>query len=243
MTRRTRRRLLLLGTATAVAASLPFWAPRILATLPAFRVASIEVVGARYVPPDEIVRLAAVDSFASVWDDPVPWETGIRAHRLIREVRVQRRGLRTLEIRVVEDRPVALIATPTLVPVNAEGWLLPLDPAVASLDLPLLAGRARVDNGRLPSGTHRDLAAILGRLEEYDPAFTSAISEIRMLAGDAVEVRLLESAHCHRILLPAEAPVLGLRRVELALGSVGQRALLADARFKGQVVLRLVGGP
>ncbi|MFQ5678825.1 MAG: cell division protein FtsQ/DivIB [Gemmatimonadota bacterium] len=242
MTRRTRRRLLLLGSAAAAAVSVPLWVPHLLAGLPAFRVSRIEVVGTRYVPPDEVVRLAAVDSTASVWDDPGIWEARVSSHRLIRQARVHRRGLRTLEIRVVEDRPVALAATPLLVPVNAEGRLLPLDPAEASLDLPLLAGTARIENGRLESAGRRHLARVLGRLEEYDPAFTRGISEIGTLEGGAVEIRLVDAAHCARILLPPDSPVLALRRVEIALGAAGRRALLADARFEGQVVLRLDGG-
>lgn len=238
LTRRTRRRFFVLGVLAAAGALLPEWAPALLGSLPAFRVERVEVVGTRYVAPDEVVRLAAVDTAASVWDDPEPWEARLRTHPLIQEARVHRRGLRALEIRVVEDRPVALAATPTLVPVNAEGRALPLDPADVGLDLPLIVGRTSLEGGRVVGPEAPRLAALVGRLEEYDPGFTSLISQVDLLAGGDVEIRMLESAHCRRILLPGADPLLGLRRVEAALGAVGERAAVADARFAEQVVLR-----
>lgn len=238
LTRRARRRLFVIGVLALGAALLPLWAPALLATLPAFRVQRIEVVGTRYLGPDEVVRLAAVDSTASVWDDPGRWERRIRSHPLVEEARVHRRGLSAIEIRVVEDRPVALLATPALLPVSAVGRLLPLDPAEAALDLPLIPGGAKVEEGRIADPETLRLTDLLGRLEEYDPGFASQISQIRLVAGGDVEIRLLESAHCERILLPGEDPLAGLRRVEAALAAAGERAREADARFAGQVVLR-----
>lgn len=238
LTRRVRRRLFVLGVVAVVVASLPVWAPRVLSTLPAFRVERIEVLGTRYVAPDEIVRLAAFDTTASVWDDPAIWEARIRALPLVRLAHVHRRGLRALEVRVVEDRPVALAATPSLVPVNAEGRVLPLDPAEVGLDLPLLGGKASLERGRLSDATHLRLAELVGRLEEYDSGFTAKLSEVGVVAGGDIEIRMLQSAHCARILLPAKEPLLGLRRVEAALSAAGGRAAEADARFADQVVLR-----
>lgn len=238
LTRRARRRLFVLGALAIAGSSLPVWAPGLLATLPAFRVERIEVVGTRYVAPDEIVRLAAVDRSASVWDDPSAWERRVKTHPLVRTARVHRRGLRGLEIRVVEDGPVALAATPALVPVNRKGRVLPLDPAEVGLDLPLLRGMARLEGGRLADPTRRRLAGLIARLEEHDPGFTARLSEIGIVAGGDLEIRMLESARCARILLPADDPLNGLRRVEAALGAAGGRAAEADARFAGQVVLR-----
>lgn len=254
MTRRARRRLFVLGTAALVGATVPFWMPRLLSAFPAFRVERVEVVGTRYVAPDDVVRLAAISPDASVWDDPAPWEARVEAHPLVRRASIHRRGVRRVEIRVVEDRPVALAATPRLVAVSGDGRVLPLDPLEAALDLPLLHGTARVaEDGRLAAPEHRDLAGLLYRLESYEPAFVQKVSEVRLLAGPAAEVRMLESSHAGRILLPMADPVRALRRVELALGHAGEesdavpgegaapppRVQVADARFDGQVVLRL----
>ena len=243
MSRRTRRRLFVLGVCAAAGLLVPVWAPRLLATLPAFRVERIEVVGTHFVPPDEVVRRADVHPDASVWDDPSPWERRVRSHPLIREVRVHRRELRALEILVVEERPVALAATPELVPVNERGRVLPLDPAEATLDLPVLRGISQVEDGRLVEGPGRILTRVLGELEAYDPAFVRRISEVGLVRGRAAEIRMLEPTEPARIVLPTEDPVAALRRVELALGEAGDgRVRRADARFAGQVVLGLEGG-
>lgn len=236
--RRARRRVFPLAVLALAGGLLPAWAPALLSSLPAFRVERVEVVGTRYVAPDEVVRLAGVDTSASVWDGPEAWERRVRAHPLVRQARVHRRGLRALEIRVVEDEPVALAATPELVPVNAEGRILPLDPAEVGLDLPLLLRKAEAEGDRLSSPRLRRLAALLGRLGDYDPGFTSKVSEVALVAGDDIEIRMLESAHSARILLPGEDPLTGLRRVETALSAVGGTVEEADARFEGQVVLR-----
>lgn len=242
MTRRGRRRLFVLGVCATAGLSLPVWAPRLLATLPAFRVERIEVVGSYYLPPDEVVALAAVSRTASVWDEPAVWEARVRSHPLVREVRISRRGFRRLEVRVVEERPVALAAVPRLVPVSAGGRLLPLDPSDAGLDLPVLGGRAKLEEGQVV-GPHRELAALLGRLEEYDPGFVRHISQMEWLEGGAVRIDLLESAGCARILLPLRSALRGLRRVELALSHAAEeRVSSADARFDGRVILRLEAG-
>ncbi len=258
----------MLGTAALVGVTVPFWVPRLLSAFPSFRVERVGVVGTRYVGPDDVVRLAAISPEASVWDDPAEWERRVEAHPLIRRARAHRRGMRELEIRVLEDRPVALAATPALVAVNAEGRVLPLDPVEAALDLPLLRGAVAVgEDGRLADPGAVRLAALLERLEAHDPAFVQKVSEIGLLPGGAVEVRMLDPALPGRVLLPVREPVRSLRRVELALGHAtlaaavpggsnpsrsgrsvtGEpaaertRVALADARFEGQVVLREVG--
>lgn len=243
LTRRTRRRLFVIGTTALIGGTLPLWVPQLLARLPAFRVVRVEVVGTRYVAPDEIVRLAAIDPDASVWDDTEPWERAIEAHPLVNGAHVRRTGLRTLEIRVTEDRPVALAATPQLVPVNAAGRVLPLDPAEVALDLPVLGGTWSVDHERLSEPEPRALVALLARLDAYDPAFVAQVSEVDYRRDGSVEILMLPAARAARILLPPEAPLRGLQRVELALGDAGETSVsVADARFADQVVLRVEGG-
>jgi cell division septal protein FtsQ len=240
VTRRARRRLFVVGTAALIGGTLPLWVPHLLSRLPAFRVARVEVVGTRYVAPDEIVRLAAVDPHASVWDDTGPWELAVEAHPLVQDAHVRRRGLRTLEIRVTEDRPIALVATPALVPVNVEGRVLPLDPTEVALDLPVLGGTWNVDHGSLTEAEPRRLAALLGELEAYDASFVEQVSEVTYRLDGSVEILMLPAARTASILLPADAPLRGLRRVELALGDASAKSVsVADARFAGQVVLRV----
>ncbi|MFQ5888462.1 MAG: cell division protein FtsQ/DivIB [Gemmatimonadota bacterium] len=239
MTRRGRRRLTVIGISTLVGATSTAWGPPLLSTMPAFRVQRIEVVGARYVTPEEVLGLADVPPEASVWDDPSSWESRVREHPLVREAAVRRSGLRELEIRVEEAEPVALVATPELVPLDRDGRLLPLRAAEHALDLPILADVAGLKDGRLASGAARELLALLVRLGEHDPTLVDQISELRVGPGPAIELRLLEQSAAERVLLPFDGAITALRRVETALADVAGRAAVAtaDARFSAQVVL------
>lgn len=241
MRRRTRRRIVVLVLAGAVGLSSPVWAPPLLARMDAFQVETVGVTGVRYIPPDEIVRRADVAPDASVWDDPSGWEARVRDHPLVRDARVVRTGMHRLEIRVKEVEPVALAATPELVPVDREGRRLPLDPAEVGLDLPILGGEAEMRDGRLAEGETRRLLDTLVRLQVAEPGFVEQASEFRTLADGGVAVWMTaDAAGARKILLPASDPVRALGRVQVALGAHGGRPVAAaDARFDGQVVLKL----
>lgn len=244
MTRRTRRRVYVAAVAAVFGVSSPLWAPPLLGTLPIFRVREVKVLGTRFADPAAVLRRADIGPDASVWDDPSAWEARIRAHPLVREARVRRTGMHSLEIKVVEVQPVALVPTPTLMAVDREGRVLPIDPAEQRLDLPVLSAPVQVKDGRITGNECRHLLDILSRLATADPGFPPQVSELWLRRDGTVEVRMLESAAAGRVLLDSSDPVLGLRRVELALESLGpdHRVAAADARFEGQVVLKPKGG-
>ena len=240
MTRRGRRRLYVISFAAVLGVGAPFWAPPLLGTLPVFRIERVEIAGTVYATPDELLELAAIEPTASVWSDGTMWEERVRSHPLVREARVRRTGMQDIEIRVTEVLPLAFVAGPTLVPVDENGVTLPLDPAAYALDLPVLAGDASLDNGRVKGAGTRDALRALAALREYDSAFFGQISEIRWLESGCVEIELIEAGKTGRILLRASDPVKGLRLVELALGHASDLGVAsADARFEGQVVLSL----
>lgn len=240
MTRRTRRRIYAVGIAAAVGLGAPLWAPPLLSDVDLFRVEKVEVTGVRYVPPAEVLRRADVEEGASVWDDPSPWEARVREHPLVRDAEVLRAGIRRLEIRVREVEPVALVSTPELTPVDRRGRALPLDPARGGLDLPILAGEAAVEEGRVTGPEVRTLLEVLAALAEAEPGFVREASEFRLLPHGDVEVHMTGGRRtARRVLLPGDRPVRGLARIEMALGEHGGAGLAAaDARFEGQVVLR-----
>lgn len=240
MSPRTRRRVYVVAVAAALGATVPLWGPPALARLPVFTVEEVGVVGTRYVPPDEVVRRAEVEPDASVWDDPGAWERRVEAHPLVREAAVSRAGFRRLEIQVREVEPVALVPGSGLVPVDAEGRALPLDPAEVDLDLPLLPG-GRVEEGEVAEDGGRDLLRVLVALRRHEPDFVRRVSSVARGEHGSVRVRLTEGQACELILLPRERPVEAFRRVESALGRHGDAdgVRAADARFDGQVVLRL----
>lgn len=245
MSRRTRRKVYVVAVAGLVGATAPLWAPPLLSRVPAFRVQEVGVVGTRYVPPAEVMALAGVDSSASVWDDPSAWERRVASHRLVRDAQVRRSGLHRLEVRVQEVEPVALVATPRLVPVDRRGRVLQLDPAEHELDLPVLAGDPAVEDEVVTGDTTRALLAALVELRSAEPSFVAQASELTPARGGAVTVHMVGAGSCDRILLPRDKPAAALRRVEMALGEHagrGGRVEEADARFADQVILRPEAG-
>lgn len=239
MTPRTRRRVYVMGVAALLGAAAPVWAPPVLAGLPFFAVEEVGVVGSRYVPPDEVVRRADVEPEASVWDDPDAWEARVRGHPLVREATVSRAGFDRLEIQVREVEPVALVPGSGLVPVDAEGRALPLDPTDVDLDLPVLPG-GRVEEGEIAEDAGRGLLRVLVALRRAEPDFVRNVSSVVRGEHGTVRVRLTEGQACEVVLLPPDRPVEAFRRVESALGRHEGPASVeaADARFEGQVVLR-----
>lgn len=240
MKRGTRRRAYVVAVAALVGGTVPLWAPSVLSRMPFFAVEEVGVVGARYVPPGEVARRAGIGAGASVWDDPTTWERLVEAHPLVREATVSRAGFDRLEVQVREVTPVALVPGSGLVPVDATGTTVPLDPAEAGLDLPILAG-ARTEDGRLAGADGRTLLRVLVTLREAEPEFVRHVSELRTDEHGGVRVRMTEGQACQSVLLPTDAPVRALRRIERALGrhDAGRGVVAADGRFDDQVVLRL----
>jgi hypothetical protein len=209
--------------------------------VPAFRVRTVNVVGARYAEPEEIAELAAVDSEATVWDDPEAWESRVRAHPLVEEAEVRRRGASGLEIRIREVRPVALVATPVLVPVDADGWKMEIDAARHAIDLPILSGAQLDDRGRVEGEKDRRALEAIEEIRALDTTFVSFVSEIRPLEGDAVSLELLAGSRVSRVVLPLGQPVHAFLRVNAAVREAERRGPVAsaDARFRGEVVVRM----
>lgn len=238
ITRRGRRRLLFALMAASIGFSVPLWVPRILATLPAFRISELRVVGAEHASTDEIRELAAVTPDASVWDDPAAWEERVRAHPLVREATARREGFHTLEIAVVERRPVALVATPELRPVSGDGYMLPLEPSSAPLDLPIVRGPVETERGFVTDPEIRELIFALERMDRTRGDFMSLVSEVGRAAEGGYRFLLLPGAGADVVLLPRDQPLRALDRVSIALGQIEDRHVArADARFRGQVVL------
>ncbi len=240
MSRQTRRRLAAVGTAAGLAVWSPMWGPAVMRTVPAFRVAGIQVAGARSVPADSARALAAILPDASVWDDQADAEARLETHPLIEEARVRRQGFNRLTIELREVHPVALVSAPVLEPVDGRGTILPLDPAAHSLDLPILL-QATVEVGRVADEDSRRALAVLERLDGLNPGFVHRVSEIHRSAGDAIELVLLEGSHVERIVLPIDGAEVAFLRAEHAIGECSERGRVVsvDARFRDRIVIQL----
>lgn len=243
MNRQVRRRLSVVAAGAVVGILSPMWGPLVLRNVPIFGVEEVRVVGIRFTPEADVRALAALGPAVSVWDDMRRAEERIAAHPLVIEARIRRTGLHRLDIIVREVRPVAFVATPDLVPVDADGRALALDPAGRPLDLPILGG-ADVSDGRVEPEAARRSLDVLEQVAALDSAFVRRISELRPLRSSSVEFVLLPGSPLERVVLPFRNPAAAFLRVGTAVRVADSRGPVeeADARFENEVVLRMGNG-
>lgn len=241
--------------------------PEVLSDMERFRVRHVEIGGMRFLERADVEAVLDLPPGASVWDDHGPWTARLASHPLVRTAAVERRLPSTLVVTLEERTPVALLASPTLTPVDAEGRSLPLDPATHRLDLPLLrvpASPARLpvapswnDVGDRPDGAKgspgvegwtasppsrpvRVLAGEAARLSDADPAFGAMLSELEWDRRDAVVARLGSPSVDLRFRAP-----LTPRRLQEAMAVLDdartrnprRTVRLVDLRFADQVVV------
>lgn len=230
--RRARRwvRPAVLGTLAAVVLLTPLWGRALLRELAFFRVRRVEVLGVRFVQPREVVERLAIDTTASVWDDPGVLRARVATHPLVREVEIGRDLPGTLVVRLVEHAPVALIATATgFRAYDERGVALPIDPTAKDINAPILN---RVDTA---------LLRLLGEARLAAPAFYSRLSEVRRDGGggsgdvsfmlDSLPVRASSDITLQRLA--------DVEFVERDLARRRVRARELDLRFRDQVIARL----
>jgi cell division septal protein FtsQ len=241
MNRTLRRRLWVTGTASALGILSPIWGPALLRELPVFGVEETRIFGAHFVSSEEIEELAALDTSNSVWDDMRGVEEVVAAHPLVEDVRISRSGIHRLDIEVLEVEPIALAATPVLVPLDASGQIVPIDLSIQGVDLPVLLGGKVSETGRVEPEAARRALDVLAQLSAVNSGFTSRISSLRPLGNEAVEFVLLPESPVQRVILPFRDAVRAFLRVESAMGmdEIKSPVALADARFRGEVILRL----
>ena len=205
-----------------------------------FRVRSVEVRGARYLQPSEIISRLKVDTLASLWDDLTPYRDRIRGHPQISDVTISRRMPGTIVVTIKENLPVALIQTPTgLLPYDSLGKQLPIDPARTSLDLPIVATDDPV------------LLKLVGAIRATEPDVFARIDEVRRTGRD--EILLTMSRGVNAGAVPPESKTLLVRvpvglsverladifPVESDLARRQVRVGELDLRYRDQVIARL----
>jgi cell division septal protein FtsQ len=205
-----------------------------------FRVRAVEVRGARYLQPAEIISRLKVDTLASLWDDVAPYQARVRSHPQVSDVAISRRMPGTLVVTIKENLPVALIQTPTgLLPFDSLGKQLPIDPARTSLDLPIVATRDPV------------LLKLVGAIRASEPRVFARIEEVRRTGRDEILLTLSRRAGADSVAstagtLHVRLPVgLSVERLadifpvetDLARRQVSVSEL--DLRYRDQVIARL----
>ena len=206
----------------------PLWAPLFLRRMSFFRVRHVEVVGARYVDPRDILTRLKVDTLASVWDPSGPWKSRVAQHPLVREVEMDRKLPGTLVVRLVEHVPVALVPTPGGFRVYDErGVSLPIDPTVADVNAPILA---RADSGIL---------RLLGTARRTAPRLYGRFSEVRKDGGGRELVVVFDSLPVRAL---TDVTLQRLEDAELVERDLARRRLHPtelDLRYRDQVIARL----
>ncbi|MDH3427436.1 MAG: FtsQ-type POTRA domain-containing protein, partial [Gemmatimonadota bacterium] len=149
MNRILKRRLSVVAAASSLGILSPVWGPMLLRELPIFGVEELRVSGTQFVEDEAVRGLAALPPDASVWDNMRSAELGVTQHPLVAEATIRRSGLHRLDIEIREVKPIVLAATPRLVPVDASGRSVPVEPAAHDLDLPVLLGSDMSEDGRI----------------------------------------------------------------------------------------------
>ena len=207
--------------------TVPWWGRSALSRLAFFRVRRVEIVGARYLPPSEVVKRLAIDTTESIWTELPRLARRVEKDPLIASATVERRLPGTLVVTVVEKVPVALVpARGGFRAYDRTGAALPLEPSRAPVDLPLLAARDSA------------LLRLLGDLRDSAPDIYSRLSEVRrvgkrelVLRLATVPVRAMADVRPRRLadIIP----------VEQDLARRGARVVELDLRYREQVIARL----
>lgn len=219
----TRRVMIVVGTLAVL--TTPFWGPPALSHLAFFHVRRVEFEGLRHAKPGELTALLQLDTLQSVWQPIEPLVTRVSVHPLVADARVTRRFPGTFVVSVTEKDPVALAPeNGRLVPVDADGRVLPIDPA--AVDVPL-TGKADSSLMRLLDGVRRSDPSLYARITTADRVsgdeFRLALGTLRVRTRSDVTVARFKD------ILPVEAD---LARSRL-------RATELDVRFRDQVIARL----
>jgi cell division protein FtsQ len=207
--------------------SAPWWGPSALSRLAFFRVRRIEVVGARYLAPSDVVKRLRVDTTQSVWTALAPLARRVEADPLVASATVERRLPGTLVVTVVEKVPIALVpARGGFRAYDRAGAALPFEPSRVPVDLPVLGARDTA------------LLRLLGDVRDSVPDIYARLSEVRrvgrrelLLLMTSVPVRAMADVHAGRL-----ADII---LVEQDLARRRARVVELDLRYREQVVARL----
>jgi cell division protein FtsQ len=220
-------RLLLVAMGAVLVLGSPFWGPLLLRRLAFFHVRRVEILGARYVAPRDILSRLHVDTMASVWDPTGPLAARVASHPEIQHAVVRRKLPGTLVIEIVERVPIAMVPTAGGFRVYDErGVALPIDPARVTVDVPVLMTRDTT------------VLRLLGAIRVGRPDLYERVSAVRRTSQDELllelktePVRVMQDVTLERLadIEPVEAD---LSRKQLRVAEI-------DLRYRDQVIARL----
>jgi cell division septal protein FtsQ len=210
-----------------IVGTAPRWGAELLSRLDFFRVRHVQVRGTQYLPAEEVAMRLAADTTMSIWNDLAPLRERVLGHPQIADARIGRRLPATLVVTVEENLPVALVSGPGgLQPYDSAGRALPIDPARALLDLPVIYA------------PDAELLRALGRIAAEQPAFYDRINTVRR-DGEGAMIVELDSIRVRAQLGVSGSRLSDIFPVESDLARRGARAAELDLRYRDQVIVRL----
>jgi cell division protein FtsQ len=233
-----RIRVALVAIAALLVIGSPWLAPLVMQRMAFFHVRRIEILGAHYVAPNEILARLHVDTMASVWDPTGPLAARVAGQSEIEHVKVRRKLPGTLVIEITERVPVALVPAPRGFRVYDErGVALPIDPAMVSVDAPVLMRRDTL------------VLRLLGAMRVAMPALYARVSAVRRVvigaggvagAGGTDELVLqLDSGSVRAMQDVTLERLADIEPVEADLARKQLRGVEIDLRYRDQVIARL----
>lgn len=225
------------GAAALVAS--PWWGPLVLARLDYFHVRTVEFEGIRFARTAELVQRLKVDTTQSVWQPLDSLVSRVAAHPMVWRVDVERDLPGTLRVLVTEREPVAFVpARGGLHPADATGAILPIDPSVTPLDMPVAMS---ADSALLSvlEGLRKNAPELYARVTQ---ARRSSRDELRFtLTGGAVGAAGPAMANAIIVRTASDVTVARFRDilpVEADLARNNLRVVELDLRFRDQVIAR-----
>src|SRR5829696_1883986 len=224
---RTRLRLAAIVMSAVVVVASPWWGRFIASELSFFRVRRVEIVGVRYVAPNDILARLRVDTTRSVWDDPTPLEQRVAAHPQVGSVSIRRKLPGTLVVSVVENMPIAMVSTEKgFLVFDERGRQLPLDPSRVAVDLPIAARRDTA------------LFGLLARIRAERPRIFARLSDVTRTSDREVLIHF-EGLPVRAMLDVTPDRLAEIFPVEADLAKRQARVAELDLRFRDQVIARL----
>jgi cell division protein FtsQ len=223
-----RKRLVRLGGATLgllVLASSPLWAANLGRRIAWLEIRRVEISGTRLLAPHEVLLIAGIEAGRHLLDDTSEPRRSLLGHPVIADASISRSAPHTLRIRIAEKEPVALVADGTLRLATAAGEILPVDPHLVPLDLPLVRGTLG-DSAR--AVITRRLLAETDRIAALDEGLMREVSEVRVAAGEPEA--LILGHRIADIVLPFGAGAARVSELRRVLADVERRFPSRDAR-------------
>ena len=207
-----------------------------------FRVQHVVVEGVEFFNQESVRSLAQAAVGQRIFDvDLEPIQEKAEALPFVQQAQVARLFPSTLEITIVERRPVALLNKRDLRPVDQTGFVLPRPDAGARFDLPVLSGvPTRVEgNNIVVSETGMPVLEFIAAMGVQYPLLYHQVSEFNVGARGDLTMYLLHNAT--PAYLGREGWLEKCGRLQTVLRQISARpekTAALDLRFDYQVVTK-----